>query len=147
MMRRSAITLLVLGLSTVGAAQSTDSATEKEISALLHEYFSGTGRDALVRVAERLLHEKYQFVDNTGQRHSRSEAIARIKDPSRREASSITISDESISVTGNTAVATCRLAIRGSDSQGADFRSLTVWVKESAGWRLLARSHTMLPTP
>ena len=120
---RVVTTLLALSIAATAAAQgNTVAPNEKEISRLMHEYFEANSKnpDEFVSASERLLHEKYQFGTSNGQRLSRAEAIARIKG---RPTGTAALSEESISVVGNTGVASYKMSIRQVDGGGADFRA------------------------
>ena len=111
-MARALITMLAISFAATVVAQEKNAAAEKEISALMHEYF-GANAAEFVKASERLFHEKYQFVDSNGQRVSRTESIARInRADSSRPPSTATLSEESISVTGNTAVAIYKMSVQ-----------------------------------
>src|SRR5215207_8423818 len=91
----------------------------------MHELFvTPSSVEAFLSGEERVMHEKFPFVDNSGQRKNRAESLAQIKERSSWGMATTTLSEEAISTTGNTAVATYRMAVRPKQGGGADFRSL-----------------------
>ena len=153
MSRLTLVALVVLALlaPAAGLAQARPSAqAEDEIKQAARQYDDALRRGDVAAV-ERFWGEEYVFVNPRGQRVTRAERIANVRDrrttfdtlqPATRE--------ERVRVYGDVAVHELLLTIGGRYSGQAhrgDYRALVVWVRRDGRWQQVASHLTAVAGP
>ena len=135
---------LLLGVPAGVFAQG-DSATEKEVRDALEKYRTAlTQHDAAA--LKRIWADNYTFINGAGEIVTKEQRLDNL-DSRATSLDTITLGgDVNVRVYGaDAAVATSRVTIKGKYSGKAvdgDYQSMTVWVKTSGGWQLVANQIT-----
>lgn len=150
-MRLMRFTLLVAVLSAMTMAQAKDKSRAKDsddakqaITQMENEL-----KDAAIQgdssVSQKYLSRNYVRVYPDGSMADRDQTIADIQ--SKTKYSSISVSGEQVTVTGNTAVSVFQATVKGTrDGQpiDGDYRGLRTWTKEGGQWKVSAFSTTRI---
>jgi ketosteroid isomerase-like protein len=138
---------LLLGFPIGVYAQggSANAETEKEVRDALEKYRTAlTQHDATA--LKQIWADDYTFINGAWEILTKAQRLANLDS---RATSLVTITlggDIKVRVYGNdTAISTSRVTIKGKysgKSVNGDFQSMTVWVKTSGGWQLVANQVT-----
>ena len=138
---------LLLGFPAGVFAQggSANAETEKEVRDALEKYRTAlTQRDATA--LKQIWADDYTFINGAGEILTKAQRLANL-DSRATSFDTITLGgDIKVRVYGNdAAISTSRVTIKGKysgKSVNGDFQSMTVWVKTSGGWQLVANQVT-----
>jgi len=138
---------LLLGFPTGVYAQSgsANAETEKEVRDALEKYRTAlTQHDATA--LKQIWADDYTFINGAGAILTKAQRLANL-DSRATSLDTITLGgDIKVRVYGNdAAISTSRVTIKGKysgKSVNGDFQSMTVWVKTSGGWQLVANQVT-----
>jgi len=138
-----ALTLL-LGM-TAGVFAQGDSATEQEVRNALEKYrMALTQRDAAA--LKQIWADNYTFINGAGEILTKDQRLANLASGATALDTISMGNDVKVRVYGNdAAVSTGRVTLKGKYSGKAvsgDYQSMTVWVKGSSGWQLVANQVT-----
>ena len=138
-----ALTLL-LGM-TAGVFAQGDSATEQEVRNALEKYrMALTQRDA--EALKQIWADNYTFINGAGEILTKDQRLANLASGATALDTISMGNDVKVRVYGNdAAVSTSRVTLKGKYSGKAvsgDYQSMTVWVKGSSGWQLVANQVT-----
>ena len=139
------VTLTLLLGVPAGIFAQGDSATEKEVRDALEKYRTAlTQHD--VAALKQIWADNYTFINGAGEILTKEERLANL-DSRATSLDTITLGgDIKVRVYGaDAAVSTSRVTIKGKYSGKAvngDYQSMTVWVKTSGGWQLVANQIT-----
>jgi uncharacterized protein (TIGR02246 family) len=138
---------LLLGFPSGVFAQggSANAETEKEVRDALEKYRAAlTQHDATA--LKQIWADDYTFINGAGAILTKAQRLANL-DSRATSLDTITLGgDIKVRVYGNdAAISTSRVTIKGKysgKSVNGDFQSMTVWVKTSGGWQLVANQVT-----
>jgi len=138
---------LLLGFPTGVFAQggSADAGTEKEVRDALEKYRTAlTQHDATA--LKQIWADDYTFINGAGEILTKAQRLANL-DSRATSFDTITLGgDIKVRVYGSdAAISTSRVTIKGKysgKSVNGDFQSMTVWVKTSGSWQLVANQVT-----
>ena len=138
-----ALTLL-LGMPA-GVFAQDDSATEQEVRNALEKYrMALTQRDAAA--LKQIWADNYTFINGAGEILTKDQRLANLASGATALDTISMGNDVKVRVYGNdAAVSTSRVTIKGKysgKSVNGDFQSMTVCVKTSGGWQLVANQVT-----
>ena len=132
-------------MSTFCFAQTKD---EKAVAASV-ESLRKAMVDADKSVLDKLSDTKLSYGHSSGKIEDKTSFVDNIVS-GRSDFVSIELTDQTITVTGNTAIVRHNLIAATNDGGKAGevrLHIMLVWVKESAQWKLLARQAVKLPVP
>jgi ketosteroid isomerase-like protein len=139
------LTLVLLGLPFGVFAQGDSANVEKEVRDALEKYRTAlTQHDATA--LKQIWADDYTFINGAGAILTKAQRLANL-DSRATSFDTITLGgDIKVRVYGNdAAISTSRVTIKGKysgKSVNGDFQSMTVWVKTSGGWQLVANQVT-----
>ena len=150
------ILTLVLMAPALGPAQETNPAAagkaEGELRQAIHLYDDALRR-ADVAAVERFWATEYVFINPRGERVSRDERVANLREKRTAFDSLAHAPQEEMIRTymdGNMAVYTTLLTIDGrygGDAESGKFRALVVWIRRDGRWQQLASQMTPILSP
>ena len=135
---------LLLGVPA-GVFAQDNSATEKEVRDALEKYRTAlTQRDAAA--LKQIWADNYTFINGAGEILTKDQRLANLASGATALDTITMGNDTKVRVYGNdAAVCTSRVTLKGKYSGKAvsgDYQSMTVWVKGSSGWQLVANQVT-----
>jgi ketosteroid isomerase-like protein len=139
------VTLTLLLGVPAGIFGQGDSAIEKEVRDALEKYRTAlTQHDAAA--LKQIWADDYTFINGAGEILTKEQRLANL-DSRATSLDTITLGgDIKVRVYGtDAAVSTSRVTIKGKYSGKAvngDYQSMTVWIKTSGGWQLVANQIT-----
>jgi ketosteroid isomerase-like protein len=139
------LTLVLLGLPFGVFAQGDSANVEKEVRDALEKYRTAlTQHDATT--LKQIWADDYTFINGAGEILTKAQRLANL-DSRATSLDTITLGgDIKVRVYGSdAAISTSRVTIKGKysgKSVNGDFQSMTVWVKTSGGWQLVANQVT-----
>ena len=142
------VAILTVALLSSGrqqsVAQGADAAAEQEVRQTIEKY-----RTALLQkdatTLERIWADDYTFTNGAGEMHSKADRLANLKSGATSLDSISQEEEMKVRIHGNVAVATSRVTIKGQYSgkqASGQYQSINVWVKDAAGWQLVANQLT-----
>lgn len=137
--------LFLVPLAGTAQDQSTSSATDQEILQAVERYRAAlTKKDTAT--LEQIWADDYTFVNGAGDVMSKKQRLENIKSGAT-SLDSITQREVKVRSHQDTGVVTSAVTIQGQYSgkkSGGDYRSMMVWVKMGADWRLIANQLTAI---
>jgi ketosteroid isomerase-like protein len=139
------LTLLLVPHRCLRPSGSANAGTEKEVRDALEKYRTAlTQHDATA--LKQIWADDYTFINGAGEILTKAQRLANL-DSRATSFDTITLGgDIKVRVYGNdAAISTSRVTIKGKysgKSVNGDFQSMTVWVKTSGGWQLVANQVT-----
>jgi ketosteroid isomerase-like protein len=141
----SLFTAIALGVGPA-AAQSTKA--EKDVLAAVEALKEGTMKKDRATL-EKVLHPDLSYGHSNGNVETKEQAIAHIvENPGTYEA--INWADTKVRIHGNTALVTGKIDMQQKNKENrtqSNLIALTVWLKGSKGWQLVARQTTRPVAP
>jgi len=137
-MKTLLISAFLLGLSTMGFAESADEAAVRAA----HDRFLTAAKAGDGAALEKIFADGLQYSHSSAKMETKQEAIAALV----KSKGNFEVHSQTIHVYGNTATIRAKVTAHGATGD-IPLSMLQVWVKKGKDWQMVERQTTRIPAP